>query len=238
MAAKGGISTEAGRGKKIDRRMSEIDKYMNDPNMELFRTASGKFQFRARKKAAAPSAVAPKRKPKTADANLVPGASGKRKTGGGSIPTPKRNAAPLSAFTGRKPRGLDTPTKVSAPKVTPRNDYSSPRAKRNMAIAETALSTAAPFGLGRAFGPAKAATKAATTPAKFSKYTKALEANRAGLITAREAMENMGLGSVSRGARNAGNAQRALRNRYVTPDEAVEMAAGYKRGGMAKRRKK
>ncbi len=244
MAAKGGISTSAGRGKPVDLRMAQYDKYINDPNMELVRTASGKFQFRERKAAAAPKA---KPKPKTASANLVPGGGGKSRTGGGSIPTPKRNPRPLSAFTGRKPRGLDTPTAVTPPSVSSRDDYSSPRAKRNMQIAEGALMLS-PLGRGMSMGRG-----AASVAPGLSKYTRALEANRAGNITTREAMEQMGMKvpgiprgrgaskaskapAMSRGAKNAKSAQEALRRRDVTVDEASDMAMGFRRGGAVKKK--
>jgi len=231
---KGGISTAKGRGKPIDLRMSQLDKYLSDPNLELVRTAGGKFQFREKKAKDSSSSLV--RKPKTSMANKVPGAASKTRTSGGSIPTPARNPRPLSEFTGRKPRALDIATKVTPPKQPGRKDYSSPRAKRNMAFAETALSAITPFGLGRASKAAKAVSEIP----KYSKYTKAIEANRKGQVTAREAMEQMGMPFTGKGnpraAANAQRAKEALRGRNVTVEEAADMALGYRKGGLAKKR--
>ena len=60
----------------------------------------------------------------------------------------EKNAPPLSAFTGRKPRALDTPTEIKVPK--PRitdEDLVSPRVKRNRQFLEAILTS---FPMGRA----------------------------------------------------------------------------------------
>lgn len=305
----GGISTAMGKGKPVDLRMAQMDKYLKDPDMELVIGPTGKFQFRERK--APTSTAAPTPRPRV-NPNAVAGAGTGDMTprGGGSIPTPKvrRNpnavagagtgdrtprgggniptpkvrpnpnsvagggsgdmtprgggiktparprasrlpgassgvprprALPLSAFDSkgdRQPaRPLDVRTRVKPPVVKGRDDYSSPRAKRNMDTAKAILAAVAPAGLGRMAGMATAAS----SPPKLSKYAQALEANRKGSITAREAMEQMGMpyagrGAPSRKAMNTRRALEALRGRNVTAEEAVDMTLGFKRGGITK----
>lgn len=260
--AKGGnISTDMGRGKPIDLRMAQMDKYLKDPDMELVISPAGKFQFRERK--APTSTAAPTPRPKL-NPNAVAGAGTGNKTprGGGmkaletrserdtranrlpgaSSGVPRTRALPLSAFDSKgnrqAARPLDTPTRVKPPVVKGRDDYSSPRAKRNMGIAQAALATVAPLGLGRIATAGRTARAASEAP-KYSGYTKALEANRKGSITAREAMEQMGMpyagrGAPSRKAMNTRRALEALRGRNVTAEEAVDMTLGFKRGGITK----
>lgn len=232
----GGISTAMGKGKSVDLRMAQMDKYLKDPDMELVIGPTGKFQFRERK--APTSTAAPTPRPKL-NPNAVAGAGTGNKTprGGGISPA----ARPLSEFSSsgkrQAARPLDTPTRVKPPVVKGRDDYSSPRAKRNMDTAKAILTTVAPAGLGRIATAGRTARAASEAP-KYSGYTKALEANRTGQITAREAMEQMGMPFTgkgnSRAAANALRAREALRGRNVTAEEAADMALGFKRGGITK----
>lgn len=262
----GGISTEMGRGKSVDLRMSQMDKYLKDPDMELVRGPTGKFQFRERK--APTSTAAPTPRPKlnpnavagagTGDMtprgggsiptpkvrrnpNAVAGAGTGDKTprGGGNIPTPKvrpnpnsvagggsgdmtprgggietparpranrvpgassgvprPRALPLSAFDSKgnrqAARPLDTPTRVKPPVVRGRDDYSSPRAKRNMGTAKDLLATTATgLGLGAAGSLAsrvigKAAGKLANKPLTQSQLSQLLGRARPGEVVPSE----------------------------------------------------
>jgi hypothetical protein len=256
----GGISTAMGKGKSVDLRMAQMDKYLKDPDMELVISPAGKFQFRERK--APTSTAAPTPRPRV-NPNAVAGAGTGDKTprGGGmkaletrserdtranrvpgaSSGAPRPRALPLSAFDSKgnrqAARPLDTPTRVKPPVVRGRDDYSSPRAKRNMGIAQDALAIVAPFGLGRAATAGRIARAASEAP-KYSKYTKALESNRKGQLTTEEAMEHMGMPFTGKGnpraEAKAQRAKEALRGRNVTAEEAVDMTLGFKRGGITK----
>jgi hypothetical protein len=177
----GGISTEMGRGKSVDVRMAQIDKYLKDPDLEMVMGPNGKFQFRERRQPmSAPSRpMSAPSSPK--NANAVPGSrsgdrtprgggmkaletASERRARGNNLPggrsgdkTPRgggMKALTLSAFgpkaERRGARPLDEPTKVKAPKVKGKDDYSSPRAKRNMGYAKDALTAAAAAATGGA----------------------------------------------------------------------------------------
>lgn len=134
--AKGGLSTAEGRGRpkdlemaRVDRRMSELDKYRKDPNLEMvFNPKTQKFQFREKRKptprAEAPAAPTPK-KPKLGSNAVAGSGSGDRTPrGGGSIPTSKVRRNPnavAGAGTGdRTPRGGGfAPTSKPKTKLNP-----------------------------------------------------------------------------------------------------------------------
>ena len=215
---KGGISTAMGRGKLQDLRASQMDKYLADPNLELVRSAGGKLQFSEKKSA-------PASKPKTRAANKVP----------------QTNAPPLSAFTGRKPRALDAPTKIKVPK--PRitdEDLVSPRVKRNRKIAETALA-AVPVGRGALAG-IKAARAGFAAPMTQRAMSNTIARARPGeavppsdflfprfksdTARARAMRETRGF---------SGEAQQALKRGNITRGEARSMTEGYRKGGLAKK---
>jgi len=170
----GGISTAMGRGKSVDVRMAQIDKYLKDPDLEMVMGPNGKFQFRERRQPmSAPSRpMSAPSSPK--NANAVPGSrSGDRTPRGGGISP----VLPLSEFSSsgkrRTARPLDESTKVKAPKVKGKDDYSSPRAKRNMGIAKAALEVAG-VGRGAMMGKAlleKGIDKALSTAAKKNLLT-------------------------------------------------------------------
>jgi len=200
----GGISTAMGRGKSVDVRMAQIDKYLKDPDLEMVMGPNGKFQFRERRQPmSAPSRpMSAPSSPK--NANAVPGSrSGDRTPRGGGMKAletaserrARGNNLPGSRSGDRTPRGggmkaltlsafgpkaerrgarpLDEPTKVKAPKVKGKDDYSSPRAKRNMGIAKAALEVAG-VGRGAMMGKAlleKGIDKALSTAAKKNLLT-------------------------------------------------------------------
>ena len=318
----GGISTEMGKGKPVDLRMAQMDKYLKDPDLELVRGPNGKFQFRERKKY---TPAAPARRPKTSDANNVPGArsgdktprgggiptpklnrnsnavpgarsgdktprgggistkrnpptnpnavpgarsgdktprgggiptlmskrnpnavpgarSGDRTPRGGGIPTPTRNTKTLSAFTGRKPRALDTPTEIKVPKPRIKDeDLVSPRVKRNRKIAEAALASV-PVGRGALAGlkaaraeffPANQLTQRAMSrtisrarPGEVVPPSDSLFPRfKSDTASARALRETRGFSE---------EARQALKRGDITRGEARTMTEGYRGGGKIK----
>ena len=202
---KGGITTAEGRATgaeaRRNARMAEIDRYLKDPNTKLVKTASGKLQFRDTKPKAKVASPAARRISPPFAANAVPG---------------KRQTAPKTGG-----GSVATPARKTAPSMVGAGTLESRAraAKMEPASADSKLELAKDIATGVggvALGliPVARALKAGNAIRKF------VGARRAAAAVKRRVSPER----VSR-------ANQALRDKVVTPDEASDMAMGYRKGG-------
>jgi hypothetical protein len=208
---KGGITTAEGRATgaeaRRNARMAEIDRYLKDPDTKLVKTASGKLQFRDAKpkaKVASPAArdeAQARRISRPVAANAVPG---------------KQQTAPKTGG-----GSVATPARKTAPSMVGAGTLESRAraAKKEPASADSKLELAKDIATGVggvALGllPVGRALKAGNAIRKF------VGARRAAAAVKRRVSPER----VSR-------ANQALRDKVVTPDEASDMAMGYRKGG-------
>ena len=214
---KGGITTAEGRATgaeaRRNARMAEIDRYLKDPDTKLVKTASGKLQFRDAKpkaKVASPAArdeAQARRISRPVAANAVPG---KRqtapKTGGGSVATPARKTAPSMVGAGT----LESRARAAEKEQTA--ERSKMESDNKLELAKDIATGVGGVALGLL--PVGRALKAGNAIRKF------VGARRAAAAAKRRVSPER----VSR-------ANQALRDKVVTPDEASDMAMGYRKGG-------
>jgi hypothetical protein len=259
--AKGGFTTAEGRGKpedlemaRVDRRMSELDKYRKDPNLEMvFNPKTKKFQFREKRKptprAEAPVAAAPKKRDTTSNAGTT--YKPYRGTGGSS-----GKGLPLSEYgsSGKKQRAA-RPTGMK-PSTPPPRDMTgvnqTPIRGRDIA---GAMAKGGAEGLLMGMGPGALGAGRALLGKVIDKGLKS------GLV--KNLLTQRGMSSAIARARPgeivppssfirprfksdranslrdtpprlSDTAKEALAKGEITKDEAIRMTLGFKRGGTAK----
>lgn len=238
----------------LNSRMAQLDAYLADPSLKLIRTKSGKFQFVSAK----PPAIKTSSRATTKAATPPPIA--KQKKIKSSVNNAGRNALPLSEFNAKgkrvKAAPLASPTKVNAPRTKSDKElkiglYEPKFQKKSSAyIASSLLPLGGPMGKvgskigGKIVGKIDSVIqRAANRPLTQSRLSATLARTRPGEVArmprdaiagANRVVKNSEYKAKPISAKNVGKVKGELNKRLLSPEEAVDKALGYRRGGKAR----